>query len=188
MDVTPRMRELLGLPDDASPEAVEAAMQALHDKAQTPATAGSEDEETDDTSGEGDQEGETAGQPAEVADQVPTAVAAAFAQRDKVIASLSKQLADRNTREAADKRAQVIKAALDDGKITPAERPAWEADYDASPTVTSKILARMAPGTAMPVRAAGTAGHPDGSGLDDIDRLMQDAGWLDDKGQAVRRG
>jgi hypothetical protein len=175
VDVTPKMRELLGLPDDASPEAVEAAMQALHDRAKAPANAGPEDEQTDDDSGDDAPDGDTAG-----GDAVPTAVAAAFAQRDKVIASLSKQLADRNAREAADKRSQVIKAALDDGKITPAERPAWEADYDSAPDVTAKILARMAPGTAMPVQAAGHAGH--GSDSDD------DAFYKSLFGEAVKSG
>jgi hypothetical protein len=185
-DITPKMRELLGVADDATDEAVEAALQALSEKAATPAQA----PPTLDPAlpVPGDQQQSPPDQPAALDALVAEKVAAALAPRDEIIRDLSGQLATRNARDAADTRSQVIKAALDDGKITPAQLETWEARYDKAPDVTTEILASLAAGSAMPVRAAGSTGTPGLDGLDDIDRLMQAAGWVDADGKAVTRG
>jgi hypothetical protein len=178
-EFTPKMRELLGVADDATDEAVEAALQALSDKATTPAQSPPILEPA--TAAQGDQQPSPASQP--VAGDVEQLVAAALAPVLAQVTSLSDQLAARNAAEAATRRETVLASAVTDGKITPAAVDEWIEQYDAAPAVVTKILAAMAPGTAMTVAASGHTGA--GSPTDDDAFYKQLFG---DPKQGVNRG
>lgn len=62
----------------------------------------------------------------------------------------------------AEKAASTKKAVLDEaekaGKFKPADRAQWETDYDEAPAAVTRMLARIAEGTAVPVTATGYTG------------------------------
>jgi hypothetical protein len=47
------------------------------------------------------------------------------------------------------------------GQIKPADREQWEKDYDEAPAAVTRVLASIAPGTAVPVMASGVVGEPE---------------------------
>lgn len=121
------IRSRLGLPDDADDAATLAAIDALKSKAETP---------TPD----------------------PELVAASTAARDEMkteIERLSGELATIKASAAADAKRALFDAAVQAGKLKPADREGWEARYDRAPDVISEILASIAPNTAVPVMASG---------------------------------
>jgi hypothetical protein len=137
----------LGLPDDAGKDTILAAIAA--NKPADPAT-------TDQT---------TDPETASAADPTPpdAGVAAAAAVRDQYgaeVQRLSAELAAIKAEKAAEAKKALFDRAVQLGQIEPAVRATWEARYDKAPDVTSEILASIAPGTAVPVAAAGTTGNP----------------------------
>ncbi len=138
------VRSRLGLTDDADDAAVVAALDALKTKADTPSEPNPE--------------------------QVAASAAAAKEQDDlraevKVMASqleqVTTELAAAKAEKAATVKASVIQKAVDEGRIAPADRAEWESDYDKAPAAITRTLARIAPGTAVPVQAAGYTGTGD---------------------------
>lgn len=79
------------------------------------------------------------------------------------VQTMSAKLADAEKEKATSIKASVLDQAQKDGKFTPADREQWERDYDEAPAAVTRILASIAPGTAVPVQAAGytTDGEPD---------------------------
>lgn len=74
------------------------------------------------------------------------------------VGELSAQIATTNAEKAATVKANVIGAALAAGKFEPVDRVQWEADYDEAPEAVTRVLDRIAPGTAVPVNAKGVTG------------------------------
>lgn len=155
MGVTPRMRELLGLGDDVTDEQAEAAL--AERLAAVPSNRGPEDEGTGDSGTPAAAPAPTV--PVDLERVIEQRVAAALAPMQETIGSLSGQLAERNRRDQVDERARVITAALERGRISPADRETWEGRYDQAPQVTTDILASLADGTAVPMGPLGSAGH-----------------------------
>ncbi|WP_250029785.1 phage protease [Paractinoplanes maris] len=150
------LRSRLGLDDTADVDAITAAVEALKTKAETPAAPTPE---------------------------MVAASAAAVAERDELqttvtklserLDAISTELAETKKRENDTVKASVLDAAAKEGKFKPAEREQWEADYDAAPTAITRVLASIAPGTAVPVMASGTVGsaEPTGGSDDEWDAL-----------------
>lgn len=77
------------------------------------------------------------------------------------------ELATTKAKEAATVKASVFDAAVKNGQIKPADREQWEKDYDEAPGAVTRVLASIAPGTAVPVMASGVAGSPEPTVGDD---------------------
>ncbi len=146
------LRSRLGLADDADEAAVLAAVDALKVKAETP--------------------------PEPSPEQVAASAAEAKANDDlkaevKVMASQLEQVTAELAATKAEKAATVKASVLDDaqkqGKFAPAQRDQWSKDYDEAPAAVTRILASIAPGTAVPVAAAGYTGTGDEGVTDQID-------------------
>jgi hypothetical protein len=154
-----RIREALGLGEDVTAEEIE---QAVLDKLQAPpaetqpqtSQAGQPPATTTDTGQAAPQGQQAAPQPQQ---GQPVAASGADPALDQ-IARLSAEVAEMRAQSYREQRTRVIEAALGAGKIKPAERGQWEADYDTNPTLATSILARLAPGTAVPVAAKGRTG------------------------------
>jgi hypothetical protein len=131
------LRSRLGLADDADESAVLAAVDDLKTRADKP-------------------------------EPNPAEVAAAAAERDGLrkevdllagqVETLSGEVAAAKAKEAATVKASVLDAAQAAGKFPPAERERWDTDYDEAPAAVTRVLASIAPGTAVPVTPAGTSG------------------------------
>ncbi|KOX49478.1 hypothetical protein ADL19_20225, partial [Streptomyces purpurogeneiscleroticus] len=80
------------------------------------------------------------------------------------VKTMSDELASAKAEQAATVKASVIDAAVKDGKIKPADKAQWETDYDEAPGAITRVLASIAPGTAVPVAASGPAGGPEPTG------------------------
>lgn len=152
-----RIREALGLGEDVTAEQIE---QAVLDRLQAPpaepqtSPAGTAPATTTDP-GQAAPEGQQAApQPQQ---GQPVAASGTDPALDQ-IARLSAEVAEMRAQSYREQRNRVIDAALGAGKIKPAERVQWEADYDTNPTLATSILARLAPGTAVPVAAKGRVG------------------------------
>lgn len=152
------VRSRLGLADDADDTAILAALDELKTKVETPAVPDPE---------------------------LVAASAATVQERDelrkevKVLASQMEQvtteLAAAKAEKAATVKASVLDAAEKAGKYAPADRPQWEADYDDAPAAVTRVLASIAPGTAVPVAASGHAGDGE-QAVSDIDADLAN-GW-----------
>jgi hypothetical protein len=149
VSLDPDVRQRLGLADDADKTAVLAAIDELKTKADTPA------------------------------EPSPEAVAASAAntekrvELEKEVAALTSRMQEVTAELAATKaekvetvKASVLDAALKDGKIKPADKDQWSKDYDEAPGVTTRVLASIAPGTAVPVMASGHTGPAEPDALD----------------------
>ncbi|WP_285600125.1 peptidoglycan-binding protein [Kineosporia sp. NBRC 101731] len=179
-----QLREALGLADDATEDDILAAARTRREQGteQPPATPPAPVPGTEPATPETtpapqipaqpttpEQTPTVPAQPADVAAIVREQLAAALApiqeaqaQKDAAyetrIGELSTELATRRAKEATDHKSSVFASAIQQGKITPAQKADWEADFDKDPVVTERILARMAPGTAMPVASTGYVG------------------------------
>ncbi|MET8278267.1 phage protease [Micromonospora sp. NPDC005174] len=142
------VRSWLGLADDAKDNAVLAALVELKSKADTAPT--------------------------------PEQIAASAEERDgldkqvKVLASqvetISAELAAKKAEQNATVKASVLDEALRLGKFTPADREQWAKDYDEAPGPITRVLASIAPGTAVPVNASGYTGNNEATGTDPFDK------------------
>jgi 2'-5' RNA ligase len=145
------LRSRLGLDEAADLDAITAAVDELKTKA---------DREPDLTP-EMVQASAAATKKAEEAEAEKNILASAVDKLSEQVASISGELAAVKAKEAATVKASVIGDAVREGKIKPADRERWETDYDEAPAVTSRILASIAPGTAVPVMASGSIGNPE---------------------------
>lgn len=153
------LRSRLGLADDADETAMVAAVDELRAKVDAAPTGPS-----------------------------PEQVAAAAAERDELskqvdllagqVTTLSEQVAAANAEKAATIKASVLDAAVGDGKIKPADRDQWASDYDQAPAAVTRVLASIAPGTAVPVNPAGQSGSTEPAGDEDseFDHLFAPTG------------
>lgn len=141
------VRSRLGLADDADEAAILAALDALKSKADAPpepspeavaASAASEKEK----------------------DELRKEVSVLASQMQTV----TTELAAAKAKAAADIKASVLDAASKAGKFAPADREQWSADYDEAPAAVTRVLASIAPGTAVPVLAAGYTGTGEETG------------------------
>lgn len=74
------------------------------------------------------------------------------------VQTLSGQVAAAAAEKAATVKASVLDGAIGAGKIKPADREQWGKDYDEAPAAVTRVLASIAPGTAVPVTPSGTSG------------------------------
>ena len=155
MDIT-ALRTQLGLPDDADDDAVlAAAVDRL--KEPTPAPEGGTTRAPASTQSGSEPNPELT---PDVDARIAEAVAAALKPVMETVSAVTTELAESKKVAASAHKADVIGAAVKAGKITPAQRKDFEAQWDAAPQVVETILASIAPGTAFPVRAAGNVGDP----------------------------
>lgn len=128
------IRSRLGLADDANPDAILAAVDALKTKADAP---------TPNTK------------------QVAAAAEAARGEMRTEIQRLSGELATIKAAAAADVKKALFDSAVQTGRLKPADRQGWEDRYDKAPDVIADILASIAPNTEVPVAASGYTGQAD---------------------------
>lgn len=103
---------------------------------------------------------------------------AASAQRDQEFAAalseikgLSTELAQIKAEKAQQAKDAFFAAAVQQGKIRPADRGAWETRYDKAPEVITDIVGAMAAGSAVPVAASGYVADPDEAAFNDDDLM-----------------
>lgn len=152
------VRSRLGLTDDADDTATLAALDELKSKADAPSAPDPE---------------------------LVAASAATEAERDelrkevKVLASkmeaVTAELAATKAEKAATVKASVLDAARDEGKFAPADYEQWAKDYDDAPAAVTRILASIAPGTAVPVNVKGHTGSIEAA-VTDVDTDLAN-GW-----------
>lgn len=143
--VSDDIRSLLGVPEDADDAAMAAAIAELKAKATQP------NPEPD-----ADLDPEPQKQPELVGASAKPDPALEEMRRE--IQRLSGEVAASKAEKAATVKASVFDQAVKAGKISPAERASWEARYDKAPEVITDVLASIAAGTAVPVRAQGEVG------------------------------
>ncbi len=153
----------LGLPEGSDETAVLAAIDGLKAQAVVPDEPNDEDDDVEVV------EPVTMPDPTPQppAEPVPASPASQVsAQYAAELARVSAELAEIKAQKAADDKRALFDSVVAAGKIAPSDRKAWEARYDKAPDVTADILASFAPGTAVPVQAAG---HTGGNEEADID-------------------
>jgi 2'-5' RNA ligase len=162
-------RSRLGLDDTADEQAMLAALDELKTKAETPAPAEPTPEMVAASA--------AATKKAEEIEAEKTVLASAVDKLTEQVTSISGELAAVKAEKAATVKASVIGGAVREGKIKPADRETWEKDYDEAPAVTSRILASIAPGTAVPVMASGVVGDPEPATSTDGVSADEAAAW-----------
>lgn len=174
MDITPKLREALGIDENADEAAVLAAIEGLKTPAEPPAntiqetatveppaSSAAPNAPADGTENPARELVAASAVEALVAEKVAAALApiqASHTVYEAKIADLSGWKAERLAQEVVTTKTSVINAAAQQGKFAPAERATWEAEYDKAPDTVTRILASMKPGTAVPVTASGYAG------------------------------
>ncbi len=110
-----------------------------------------------------------------------TDVAAALRPYTDQLSVVSAELAAMKEEKRIAARQSLIGDAVKAGKITPAQREMWESQFDQAPDVATQILASLAPGSAVPVSAAGRTGAADTGDADDSEYADLKAllGWAD---------
>nr|WP_221374390.1 phage protease [Actinoplanes polyasparticus] len=145
------LRSRLGLPDDADLTAIEAKVDQIKaDAEKTP-------EPTPEMVAASAAATEKATKAEAEKDELRKEVQILASQ----MKSVSDELAATKAEKAATVKASVIDAAVQAGKIKPADKGDWERDYDESPGAVTRVLASIAPGTAVPVMASGITGGPE---------------------------
>ncbi|MFY1686485.1 head maturation protease, ClpP-related [Plantactinospora sp. WMMB782] len=150
------LRSRLGLADDADETAIVAALDALKAKAEEPHEPTPDPEQ-------------------EKAIKAQAEENTALRKEVDLLNSRMEAVTNELSAAKAEKAAATKKAVLDEaekqGKFRPADRAQWETDYDEAPQAVTRMLARIAPGTAVPVTPHGEATDPDTSDSDaDWDR------------------
>jgi hypothetical protein len=174
LDITPKLREALGIDENADEAAVLAAIEGLKTPAEPPAntiqetatveppaSSAAPNAPADGTENPARELVAASAVEALVAEKVAAALApiqASHTVYEAKIADLSGWKAERLAQEVVTTKTSVINAAAQQGKFAPAERATWEAEYDKAPDTVTRILASMKPGTAVPVAASGYAG------------------------------
>ncbi len=132
----------LGLPDDAGKDAILAALAARQPDVE-PTTEPVEPEQPVAVEPERQPEPVAASLPPEVADEMRR---------------MSAELAQIRAEKADTIKRNLFDGAVRAGKISPAERPTWEARYDKAPDVISEVISAKADGEAVPVNPQGWTG------------------------------
>ncbi|MFB6392623.1 2'-5' RNA ligase family protein [Polymorphospora lycopeni] len=136
------VRSRLGLAEDADDTAILAALDALKTKADTPPQPDP-------------QQVAAAAKAEEEANELRKEVKVLASQ----VQTMSQKLADAEKAKADTIKASVLDEAEKQGKFKPADRAQWETDYDEAPAAITRVLASIAPGTAVPVAASGYTGE-----------------------------
>ncbi len=143
-------RSRLGLSDDADLDAITTAIDELKTKAATPPVAEPTPEMVAASA--------AATEKAEKAEQEKSELAKEVSVLASQVQLVTTELAAAKAEKAATVKQTVIQAAFDQGKFSPADREQWEKDYDEAPGAITRVLASIAPGTAVPVSASGVTG------------------------------
>ncbi len=151
MSLSDEMRSRLGLADDADETAALAAIDALKTAA----------DKTPEPTPEMVAASAAATEKAEKAEQEKDELRKEVQILASQMKTVSDELAATKAKEAATVKASVLDAAVKAGKIKPADKADWERDYDEAPGAVARVLASIAPGTAVPVMASGVAGSPE---------------------------
>ncbi len=157
-------RSRLGLPDDADHNAVIEALAAklTEAEAKTPELT----PEMVAASVAATEAAEKAKADADAAEKAKSELAKEVSVLASQVETMSARIAAADAEAAKTVKASVLDTAQREGKFTPAEREQWETDYDEAPGVTTRTLARIAVGYAVPVMASGTVGDPEPTGAD----------------------
>jgi hypothetical protein len=147
--IKPALAELLGVAEDADDEAVEAAARALRERADAPPPAAPTTQESGQPSTPA---------PADIEQLVAAKVAAAVAPFQTALSAATGELADIKKATAAETKKAFFDGAVAAGRITPADRARYEAQYDQAPAVITDVISHMAAGSAMPLSPLGHAG------------------------------
>ena len=178
------LKKKLGLPDDATDEQVEAALEAAEitaapagDPAPAPNPA---DAATAGTTPEGQ-----APAPAPVTPETPAAPAAGtqLAEAPATVtvsavqfAAMQETLASLEAERTADRKNKALDGAIASGRIAPAERVAFAASYDKNPEATETLLSSLAPRFSTIELGADHAPHADGTADDELLAAAEAAG------------
>lgn len=158
--LTQSVRERLGLGAEVSDDAVLAALDERLTAQQTPPPAGDEPATTEPAP----QGIDTAALERLIEDRV----AAATAKYGEKLTEATTELAQIKASAVAKHKDQVLAAAVQAGKIAPADLDKWSKDYDEAPAVIERVLSDMAAGSRVPVLAS-TAGVVGGEPTNDDD-------------------
>lgn len=150
----------LGLPDDAGKDAILAAIGERK-------PADPQPDSTPEPTVPSPTVPEPAPQPTEPAEPVTVAASTESVEALKELRRLSSELAAIKEEHRVSAKAALFDGAVKAGKITPADRSAWETRYDKAPDVIGEILASIAPGTAVPVTSDGHTGTGEEGSIDD---------------------
>ena len=153
-------RSRLGLDDTADEQAILSALDALKTKADTPPVP--------EPTAEMVAASAAAVQQAEAAEAEKNELLTEVKVLASQVTAMSTKLAEAEKEKAAAAKVTVIQAAADQGKFTPADREQWEKDYDEAPGAVTRILASIAPGTAVPVVASGKTGPAEPQATDEF--------------------
>ena len=144
------LRKRLDLAEDATDEQIAAALEAEPDTPPTDPPAPADPEETPETP-EDDTPEET---PAETPEETTVSVDKTVLAELQSNSELGRQAREK---QIADHRESILKAALKDGKITPASKAAWETKLKGAPEATEAELSALPTGL-VPVDEIGHGG------------------------------
>jgi hypothetical protein len=145
-DVSTEVRSWLGLAEDADCDAIKAAFDALKAKA----------EELREPTPDPEQEAAVKAQAVENAE-----LRKEVNLLNTRMETVTTELATAKAAKAAATKTTVLDEAERQGKFRPADRAQWETDYDDAPQAVTRMLARIAAGTAVPVAATGEVTDPE---------------------------
>ncbi|GAB3251015.1 peptidoglycan-binding protein [Kineosporia babensis] len=200
VDITPQMREALGVDEQADEAAILAALEKLKSAAgppvetpkdstvvETPAVPAVVEHQNDRSFGQTDRIEASGDLEARLTAKFEAKLAASVGVLEKTNATLADELAKvtgelatRKQAEAVTKRETLLASAVQQGKITPADKDHYGAIYDTSPEAAEKLLASRAPGSAVPLSAIG---HSSDVQQDDEFKSLMDA-WNSGVGNA----
>lgn len=163
-----KLRTRLGLSEDATEEQITEALEADEDTGAEGGDGGAGGEGGDGNEGDGAEGGDGSeggdggeGNPPEAAaDGTTTAVDTTVLTQLTADAEAGRQARDQ---QVAEHREAVLKAALDEGKITPASKGAWLTKLKAAPEATEAELAALPKGL-VPVDEVGHGGSTTATG------------------------
>lgn len=156
------LRKRLDLAEHASEEQIAGALEAQPEETpETEPPAPAETETTEETT-ESTEEEETTEAPETTEEETTTAVDSTVLTQLQADAAAGRAARDQ---QVAAHRESILKAALKDGKITPASKGAWETKLKAAPEATEAELAALPTGL-VPVEEIGHGGSRPGASVE----------------------
>lgn len=149
-------RQRLGLPEDATDEQVQEALDALLPEPTSDTTSTETQEETPP---EPTEEGDPTQEPT-AATEVVTVSRTQWEENQRQLAALAAAENERTERESREHRDGLVAAAVSDGRIAPAERQTWREELDRAPEATERLITSLEPNR-IPVRERGHAADVD---------------------------
>jgi hypothetical protein len=171
------LRTRLGLAADADEDAINAALAAEANPGGGNGAGGSEPKQGSPEGGapEGGREGEPPAQAR--GDLTVTVSREQWNETQARLSTLEETHAERTQREATEQRDTLVRAAVTDGRIAPAERDRWREALDTAPEATAGLLAQLTPNK-IPVHARGTESPEGAVGVDG-----EGTGWFNFESQ-----